>query len=427
MTTSRNPTRQRLVNAALTLFARQGITETTTKQIAELAEVNEVTLFRQFGNKQGLVLAILEESALFDRLAAALAHPPDPGHSPAQTLQHYAQSYLGLFDTVPEMLRSLVGEGGKSPIANRQALGRGLDRANQALAAYLRPVGETVGGDRWVSLINSTLLGYAVLELTTEFHGLWSDRDRFVEDLVNLVLAQAAHASVLAPAVATPVVTTPAVATPAVLTGSQLTVYAPPIADLPAPLVHQIFQQAQKKGTQELALVYLLFGAGVSPAEIAGLARVHHISDRDSQVLQITTGAVRQVPINQWIMGKRYGTYLKNPLTQWLKSRKDDRPQLLIGKDLAPLQVADIEAIWAELTRDQRGFDGQPPTIVQAQQTWRVEMLLRGMSLVDMAILTGLSIGELAPYGDRANAKAVLAQGLALDQQHPISKKTKGL
>jgi hypothetical protein len=53
-------------------------------------------------------------------------------------------------------------------------------------------------------------------------------------------------------------------------------------------------------------------------------------------------------------------------------------------------------------------------SIEQAQQTWCVEMLLRGISLTDMQILTGMSIEQLAPYGQRA--KAVLEQGLSLDK-----------
>jgi AcrR family transcriptional regulator len=57
MSRTNSSTRQRLINAALELFSSQGVTETTTRQIAELAQVNEVTLFRQFGNKQGIALS----------------------------------------------------------------------------------------------------------------------------------------------------------------------------------------------------------------------------------------------------------------------------------------------------------------------------------------------------------------------------------
>jgi AcrR family transcriptional regulator len=390
MTNPRNPTRQRLINAALELFAQQGITETTTKQIAEIAEVNEVTLFRQFGNKQGLLLAVMEESELFDQLAMALGQQADPARSPAQTITKYAQSYLGLLDAVPEMLRSIIGESGKYPLENREALGRGINRANQSATAYLGNIGGVLANDRLISLINSALLGYGVLASTTEFHGLWPNRESFIIDLVQLALSQPLAASL---------------------------VISTQVMDLPGSLVHNIFQRAQKKGTREFALVYLLFGAGISPAEIAGLKKVHYLSDRDAQFLQVTQGAVRQVPINQWILGKRYGSYQKNPLTQWLKSRKDPLVALLLNKDQEPITVHDIQEVWQELTTDMWGLDGQPLVMEQAQQTWCVEMLLRGISLEDMVILTGLSIEQLAPYGKRAKEKAVLEQGLALDKQ----------
>jgi AcrR family transcriptional regulator len=391
MNSPRNPTRQRLVNAALELFAQQGITETTTKQIAELADVNEVTLFRQFGNKQGLILAVMEESEIFDQLSATFGQQADRTRPPAQTLARYAKSYLSLLDGIPEMLRSIIGEGGKYPIENREALGRGINRAHRSAADYLGAIGAPLSNDRLVALINSTLLGYAVLESSTEFHGLWPNRESFVNDLVQLALSQ-----------------------PIDSTNSKIPTQ---IVDLPGTLVHTIFQRAQKKGARELALVYLLFGAGVSPSEIAALERVHYLSDRDAQFLQITQGAVRQVPVNQWIMGKRYGSYQKNPLTQWLRGRKDNVGALLLGADLEPLTVSEIGDIWRELTIDLLGLDGKLVTIEQAQQTWVVEMLLRGISLPDMQILTGMSIEQLTPYGQRAKAKAVLEQGLSLDKQ----------
>jgi AcrR family transcriptional regulator len=388
MATPRNPTRQRLVSAALELFAQQGITETTTKQIAELAEVNEVTLFRQFGNKQGLVLAVMEESEIFDQLAAALGEQSSQASSPAQVIRKYAQSYLQLLEAVPEMVRSIIGEAGKYPIENREALGRGINQANQSVAKYLGGVGSPLASDQLVSLVNSTLLGYAVLEFTTEFHGLWPSRESFIENLVQLVLSQP-----IAPTV------------------------PQQIADLPAPLVHTILQRAQKKGGREAAVVYLLFGAGVSPAEIVGLERVHYLSDKDAQFLQITQGAVRQVPINQWILGKRYGSYQKNPLTQYLKGRKDAQSALLLGNNQEPITVADMQEIWQSVTIDLVGLDGCSLVIEQAQQTWVVEMLMRGISLADMQILTGMSIEQLSIYGQRAKEKTVLEQGLALDKQ----------
>lgn len=53
-------TRKRIIEAALKLFGQVGYTRASTRAIAEQAEVNEVTLFRHFGNKKGLLLACLK-------------------------------------------------------------------------------------------------------------------------------------------------------------------------------------------------------------------------------------------------------------------------------------------------------------------------------------------------------------------------------
>jgi AcrR family transcriptional regulator len=52
-------TRQRLMEAALRLFGEVGYTRATTRAIAERAGVNEVTIFRHFGNKKNLLLACI--------------------------------------------------------------------------------------------------------------------------------------------------------------------------------------------------------------------------------------------------------------------------------------------------------------------------------------------------------------------------------
>jgi hypothetical protein len=335
-------------------------------------------------------LAVLEESEVFDRLAETLTQNLDRASNPTQVIRQYAETYLSLLESIPELLRSIVGESGKYPTENREALGRGIHQVTQTLAKTLTDRGLALPSDSLMRLINSTLLGYALLQVTTEFHGLWQNQTEFVDHLVQLVLNQP-----LAP--------------PAITLET--------IGDLPASMVQTVLQRAQKKGAKEGALIYLLFGAGVSAMEISRLERVHYLSDREAQFLQITSGAVRQVPINQWIMGKRYGNYQKNPLTQYLKSRKDSQSTLLLGTNELELTIEEITTIWHELTTDLLTLEGKQPKLEQAQQTWCVEMLLRGMSLEDMRILTGMSLEQLTPYGKRAKQKTVLEQGLLLDKQ----------
>jgi AcrR family transcriptional regulator len=54
-------TRERILLAAAQVFGEQGYARATTRAIAETAGVNEVTLFRHFGNKESLFKAVMEQ------------------------------------------------------------------------------------------------------------------------------------------------------------------------------------------------------------------------------------------------------------------------------------------------------------------------------------------------------------------------------
>ncbi|MFJ7406383.1 MULTISPECIES: TetR/AcrR family transcriptional regulator [unclassified Lysinibacillus] len=53
-------TADRIIEAAIQLISEKGYTAATTKAIADLAQVNEVTIFRHFGNKQGILKTIVD-------------------------------------------------------------------------------------------------------------------------------------------------------------------------------------------------------------------------------------------------------------------------------------------------------------------------------------------------------------------------------
>lgn len=395
-------TRQRLINAARSLFAAQGITETTTKAVAELAEVNEVTLFRHFGNKYGLLLAVIAESPVFQELGELLKIQASQRTSIYQALKDYCEDRLQTLDKVPELVRSVVGEAGNYPLENRQALARGLNQANHYVAEYLATVMEReqvythLPPEKLASLLNSMLLGYAVVEFTCEFHELWHNRDEFLENLVTLFLNQVINS--------TSSINCDAMSTDKVI-------------DLPARLVHVILQRAKKSGLRDYALIYVLFGSGLSPTEIVNLERSHQINDAHQHLLQITQGCIRQVPVNQWIMGKRYGSYTRNPLTQWLKSRKDDHSAIFLNDSGLPISEVEIHQRWQILTEGLLTPEGQEPVIEQAQQTWCVEMLMKGMNLEDISIITGWNLTKLQAYARRAREKSALKQAIHLDQK----------
>ncbi|MEH2291113.1 TetR family transcriptional regulator [Nostoc sp.] len=400
-------TRQRLIQAALELFSAQGVSATTTRQIAEKAEVNEVTLFRNFGNKHGLLLAVLEESAAFKDLGESLVRRATPPGNVYQALKDYASDSLHALERVPEFVRSVVGEADQFPAENRRALGRGVTEANRYVAQYLATVIQQghlntyLPAEKLASLLNGMILGYAVIEFTSEFHELWEDRNDFLENLVELFLHGAMSPSA-----------------ESAINSLQGGFTTTEITDLPASLVHEILQQARKFGVRDYALAYVLFGAGLSATEITSLQRSHQIYDSQGHFLQITIpGFVRQVPVNQWILGKRYGSFTNNPLIKWLKSRKDAQTAMFLNETNTPMSESELQVRWQAWSEALLTPQGQTPAIAQAQQTWRVEMLMRGITLENLSIFTACDRTQLQLYVRRAKEKAALEQATRLDHK----------
>ncbi|MEQ8960589.1 MAG: TetR family transcriptional regulator [Coleofasciculus sp. C2-GNP5-27] len=418
MSRTSSATRARLIQAALELFTVQGVTETTTRQIAELAQVNEVTLFRHFGNKQGLLLAVIEDSGVFTRLGESLRSQVDQTTTFEQALINYGCDRLQALTPMPELLRSVVGESGKYTVEHRQALGEGVTQANLDFADYLTTVIQRdrlnlrLSAETLASLVNVMLFGYLVIELTSEFHQLWQSQEDFLQSLVELIL-HGAFADVQPERQREEETVRQPVPDP-YLNSTAPTLSSETVADLPASIVHRILQQARKSGLRDYALAYVLFGAGLRVEEIIGLERSHQISDAHRHLLQVTQGNVRQVPVNQWIMGKRYGSYTRNPLNQWLKSRKDDRSPLFVNEALERISVLELKAAWRDFTA---ALETPSPSIEQARQTWCVEMLMRGMNVEDLSILSGLDIKQLEPYVRRAKEKTALDRAIRLDQK----------
>jgi len=406
--------RERIVASALALFSQQGITATTTKEIAEQAGVNEVTLFRQFGSKQGLLLAVIQEAPIIEKMQVALADivgANDP-------LMAYGSSGLELLSNVPELMRSLIGEAGQLPLENQQALHQALRQANQQTVGYLRAAQLTLSGlsiEDAASLLNTLLLGYAVINFSPNTPRLWPSQEDFLASVDALFLASSQPTSApLAPD------------TPAIDKGNESPpereAITPAVEDLPEDVVRSLFQKAKKHSTQAYALVYVLFGAGLRLDEALGLLRSQSFSNKTQHLLTITaeapgSPASRQVPLNRWIMGNRYGTYTKNPLTQWLKSRQDDCPKIFVSDTGEPLTLAALTQLWETIAADILTATGTPPTPFQARQTWCIELLMKGISLENLSILSGLSLTALEQYANRAKAKTALEQALSIDQK----------
>lgn len=72
------PTRQHLLDAAAKVYAEAGFRGATTRKIAEVAGVNEVTLFRQFGSKANLIAEVVRSCQQSGRQHPLPDEPQDP-------------------------------------------------------------------------------------------------------------------------------------------------------------------------------------------------------------------------------------------------------------------------------------------------------------------------------------------------------------
>src|SRR6185503_584002 len=82
--------RQKLLEAAMRVFAESGFRGATTRRIAEAAGVNEVTLFRQFKSKAALINEVAE---LYARRRSEEALPEGPV-TPHKEIAEWCNAHL---------------------------------------------------------------------------------------------------------------------------------------------------------------------------------------------------------------------------------------------------------------------------------------------------------------------------------------------
>jgi AcrR family transcriptional regulator len=106
-------TRERLIQTASLVFGRDGLHKASTRAIAEAAGVSEVTLFRHFKNKEGLLAAVINQF---------IPHPTDEpqdnsrwkGNLRKNLLQYAEEAYAGM-NRNEDFLRTMVGEAKRHP------------------------------------------------------------------------------------------------------------------------------------------------------------------------------------------------------------------------------------------------------------------------------------------------------------------------
>lgn len=99
-------TRQRLLKAAIRLFAEHGYHGVAVDQIVIEAKVNKRMVYHYFGSKDGLFRAAFRQ--VYDRLGLVESYAIERGRGPREKLTRLVESYFQFLDNDPVYTRFLL-------------------------------------------------------------------------------------------------------------------------------------------------------------------------------------------------------------------------------------------------------------------------------------------------------------------------------
>jgi AcrR family transcriptional regulator len=118
--------RARILAAAAELVAERGIERVSMDDVAKAACVGTGTLYRRFGDRAGLALALLDDHTRAFQDALISGPPPlGPGAPPAERLHAFGDGYLDLVERHADILAAAL------PLA------RGVSGPDQLFATHL--------------------------------------------------------------------------------------------------------------------------------------------------------------------------------------------------------------------------------------------------------------------------------------------------
>ncbi|MEA5550085.1 TetR/AcrR family transcriptional regulator [Anabaena cylindrica UHCC 0172] len=128
-------TRNCLLKAAIEVFSQKGYVGAATREIANLADVSEVTLFRHFQSKEQLLKAVVQH---ITALRTDIADQAEWSYDLYRDMLHYAQVYDQMLEENQALFRMFIGEAQRHPIEAVEVVQQSFLPFREKLIAYLQ-------------------------------------------------------------------------------------------------------------------------------------------------------------------------------------------------------------------------------------------------------------------------------------------------
>ena len=191
--------RRAILQAATTVFLRNGYVGTSMDEIAALARVSKQTVYKQFADKQSLfseiVISTVEEVA--EPIHAEVLALQDSGDLEAD-LRGLARQLLGMVmqPRILQLRRLVIGEAGRFPELGRTYYERGPGRSADTLASQFRALAArgllrvddpTLAAQHFNWLVLSIPINQAMFSVDVDFPP--GELDRYADQAVRIFLA----------------------------------------------------------------------------------------------------------------------------------------------------------------------------------------------------------------------------------------------
>ena len=130
--------KEQILNVAMSLFARYGFEGTTTRQIAEMARVNEAIIFRHFPTKEDLYWAIIRRKCTHTGRARMIEECIASGGSDLEIFSSIAGQMLSRTRTDENITRLLLFTALERHELSQEFFRNFVAQQYEALARYIR-------------------------------------------------------------------------------------------------------------------------------------------------------------------------------------------------------------------------------------------------------------------------------------------------